>query len=224
MTTGFEIVDVTENPEYKEFLYRCLFHSRRNTYGNRFRSKRDAFYQQRHDYLESAIPKGFHKKILVYKGDHVGTIEYAPAEGSGLPIIGNNIIVMNCIWVHRRAKGHNFGKQLLKNMMEDGKGASGFATIALENHWSHYFKKREMESLGFKSVKSISVRHKTKNRKRCFRLHLMWLPATADSKLPTWNESKLLEGVYFCRGHSLYHDRHLKKYQRSKLKEVLEKC
>jgi len=224
VNSAVEIVDVTENPEYERFLYRCLFHSRKDTYGNHFRSRRDAFYKQRREYLQSAIPKGFHKKILIFKGDHVGTIEYAPVAGSGLPIIGDNVIVMNCIWVQRRARGHNFGKQLLKDMMESEKGASGFATIALENYWNPYFKRSEMKSLGFKSVKSIRVRHKTKNRKRPFKLHLMLLPVTEDSKPPTWNESKLLEGVYFCRGHSLYHDRHLKPHQRLKLREVLEKC
>ncbi|MCK4435811.1 GNAT family N-acetyltransferase, partial [Candidatus Bathyarchaeota archaeon] len=125
-----EIIDVIENPEYERFLYSCLFHSRRDTYGNHFRRKRDAFYEQRCQYLQSAIPKGFHKKILIFKGDPVGTIEYAPAEGSGLPILGDDVVVMNCIWVHRRAKGHNFGKQLLKDMIESEKGASGFATIA----------------------------------------------------------------------------------------------
>jgi len=219
-----EIVDVIENPEYERFLYRCLFHSKRDTYGNHFRRKRDAFYEQRCQYLQSAIPKGFHKKILIFKGDPVGTIEYAPAEGSGLPILGDDVVVMNCIWVHRRAKGHNFGKQLLKNMIESEKGASGFATIALENYWGPFFMKSEMESLGFKSAKSIRVKHKTKNRDRIFKLHLMWLPTIEDSKPPTWEESKLLEGVYFCRGHSLYHDRHLNPHQRLKLRKVLEKC
>ena len=224
VNSAVQIIDVTENPEYERFLYRCLFHSRRDSYGSRFRSKRDAFYKQRYEYLESAIPKGFRKKILIFKEDHVGTIEYAPAKASGLPIIDDNVIVMNCIWVHRRAKGHNFGKRLLEDMMESEKGASGFATIALENHWSAYFKRSQMESLGFKSVKSIRVRHKTKNRGIRFRLHLMWLPVTENSKPPTWEESKLTEGVDFCRGHSLYHDRHLKPHVKLKLREVLEKC
>jgi GNAT superfamily N-acetyltransferase len=219
-----EVIDATKNPEYEVFLYRCLFHSRKHLYKKRFFNRRDAFYKKRHEYLQSAIPKGFRKKILIFKGDPTGTIEYAPAEDSGLPIIGNNVIVMNCIWVQRSAQGHGFGKQLLKDMIESEKGASGFATIALENYWGIYFRKSEMESLGFKSVKSVRVRHKTKNRKRCFKLHLMWLPATGDSKPPTWDESKLLEGVHFCRGHSLFHDRHLKPYQRLKLREVLEKC
>lgn len=219
-----QIVDATKNSGYESCLYRCLFHIRKDTYGSHFRRRRNTFYDYRSEYLKCAIPKGFHKKILTFNGDHAGTIEYAPTEGSGLPIMGNNVIVMNCIWVHRKAQGHKFGKLLLKDMVESEKGASGFATIALENYWGPYFKKSEMESLGFKSVKSIRVRHKTKNRERCFELHLMWLPITEDSKPPTWNESKLLEGVYFCWGHSLFHDRHLNADQRLKMREVLEKC
>jgi hypothetical protein len=167
---------------------------------------------------------GFHKKILIFEGDQVGTIEYAPAEGSGLPISGDNAVVMNCIWIQRRAQGHSFGKRLLKAMIESEKGASGFATIALENYWGGYFRKSDMESLGFKSVKSLRVRHKTKNRNRCFELHLMWLPEKKDLSLPTWDEPKLLQGVHFCQGHSLFHDRHLTPSQRLELKEVLEKC
>lgn len=219
-----QIVDATKNSEYEGYLYRCLFRSRQDAYGSRFRGRRSAFYDHRSKYLKCAIPRGFHKKMLIFNGDSVGTIEYAPAEGSGLPVVGDNVIVMNCIWVHRKAQGHKFGKQLLEDMIKSEKGASGFATIALENYWGGYFKKSEMESLGFKSVKSIRVRHKTKNRERCFELHLMWLPVTEDSKLPNWDESKLLEGVHFCRGHSLFHDRHLKPHERQKLRQVLEKC
>jgi len=221
--SAVEIVDATKNPQYERCLYRCLFHSKQDTYGSRFRRRRDTFSNQRRKYLEHAIPNGFHKKMLIFEGDPVGTIEYAPVEGSGLPIIGGNVVVMNCIWVHRRTRGRNFGKQLLKDMIESEKEASGFATIALEGYWGGYFKKSEMESLGFTSVESIRVRHKTKNRKRCFELHLMWLPKKKDSEPPTWNESKLLEGVYFCRGHSLYHDRHLQPHQRLTLTEVLER-
>jgi len=224
VSSTVEIVDAAENPKFEGYLYRCLFHSKKNTYGSQFRRRRSTFYDHRCKYLKDAIPKGFHKKILILNGDQVGTIEYAPAVGSGLPIIGDNVVVMNCIWVQRRAHGHNFGKQLLNAMTESEKEASGFATIALENYWGPYFRKSDMESLGFKSVKSVRVRHKTKNRDRCFELHLMWLPVAKDSKPPTWDESKFLEGVYFCRGHSLFHDRHLAPSQRLSFREVLEKC
>jgi len=188
-----EIVDITKLSAYEKYLYKCLAPMP-------FRK-----YRKRHEYLEATIPKGFHKKLLIYNEDIVGQIEYAPAEASGYPIHGDNVIVMNCIWVLRRAKGHNFGRQLLADMMESEKKATGFATIGLENHWSGWLKKEQMEKLGFESIDSFEVRRKTKHPDLCFKLHLMWLPKTEMPRPPTLNKSKLLEGVGFCLAHPLYH-------------------
>jgi len=93
-----EIIDIIKKSEYEKYLYKCLAPMP-------FRK-----YKKRHNYLETAVPKGFHKKLLIFDGKVVGQIEYAPVEVSGYPVMGDNIIVMNCMWVLRRAKGHNFGK------------------------------------------------------------------------------------------------------------------
>jgi GNAT superfamily N-acetyltransferase len=201
-----EIIDITKESEYERYLYRCLAPMP-------FRK-----YRKRQEYLETAIPRGFHKKLLIFNGEIVGQIEYAPAEASGYPIMGENIIVMNCIWVLRRAKGHDFGKQLLADMIENERKAVGFATLGLENHWSPWLKIGQMEKLGFKSLESIKVKHKTKHVGECFKIHLMWQPTTEKGKPPTWNKSKLLEGVDFCLAHPLYHP------EKTILREMLEKC
>ena len=112
--------------------------------------------------------------------------------------------MLNCIWVFRKAKGHDFGKLLLEDMIETEKDASGFATIALENHWSPWFKRNQIEKLGFKPINSIRVRHKAKDRK-VFMIHLMWMSNARNVKQPTWNEQKLLEGITSCTAHALYH-------------------
>ena len=200
-----EIIDITKKSEYEKYLYKCLAPIP-------FRK-----YKKRQNYLEVAIPKGFHKKLLIFGGGVVGQIEYAPAEVSGYPIIGDNVIVMNCIWVLRKAKGHNFGKQLLTDMMKSEKNACGFATLALENHWSPWLKKEQMEKLGFELIDSIEVMHKTKHKGQRFKIYLMWLPAIKNTNPPTWNKSKLLEGVDFCLAHPLYHP------EKPTLKEILEK-
>ena len=200
-----EILDIAQNGEYQGYLYKCLTGPLRK-------------YRKRSEYLESAIPKGFHKKLLILKGDVVGAIEYAPTEGSGLPIAGDNVIVMNCIWVLRRAKGYNFGKQLLANMMESEKRAVGYATVALENHWSPWIRKGQMEWLGFRSVESVRVRHKAKHEGRCFTIHLMWQPVKKGTVTPSWSEERLLEGVDFCMAHPLYH------LQKIRLRKIFEKC
>jgi hypothetical protein len=207
MGSEARILDITEKGEYEKYIYRCLA------------PMPFIKYKRRREYLAAAILRGFHKKLLIFDEEGVGQIEYAPAEASGFPISGDNIIVMNCIWVLRKAKGHNFGKQLFADMVKSKKDADGFATIALENHWSPWMKKWQMEKLfGFKSIDSIDVMHKLKHKEECFRIHLMWLPNTPDSKPPFWDKSKLLEGVDFCMAHPLYHP------EKVSQKEIFEKC
>jgi len=212
-----EIIDVTENPKYERFLYRCIFHVKKSL----ARSVIFKNYEYRHKYLKSAIPRGFHKKVLFYRGNHVGMIEYAPAQASGLPIKGKNIIVMNCIWVHRSGAGNHFGKRLMIHMMEENKEANGFATLGCgKTFYSAFIRKDDMEKIGFKSVKSIRVKHKGIRKAKPFTIHLMWLPITKNAKPPSWDESKLLEGLFFCEGHPLHHERHGVRL----LKHILEKC
>jgi len=200
------ILDITENSAYEKYLYKCLAPMP-------FRK-----YRKRCEYLEAATPKGFHKKLIIFNEEIVGQIEYAPAEASYYPISGDNVIVMNCIWVLRKAKGHNFGKRLFADMIESEKDTDGFATIALENHWSPWLKKWQMEKLGFKSFDSFRVTRKLKHKGECFKIHLMWLPIAKNLKLPAWNKSKLLEGVNSCTAHPLYHP------EKTTLRKIFEKC
>jgi len=188
-----KIVDITCSSKYEKLLFRCLapmpFRKHRN----------------RQEYLARAIQKGFHKKILIFNDSVVGSIEYAPAEAAGYPIKGKNLIVMNCIWVLRKAKGHNFGKLLVQNMIENETNASGFATIALDNHPSPWFRKQQIERLGFKPKSSIEVINKRKHADHVFTVYLMWMSRSQLAEPPTWDEGKLLEGETFCIAHPLYH-------------------
>jgi hypothetical protein len=179
-----KILDITRNKEYEPRLFRCLAPMP-------FRK-----YRRRVQYLETAVPKGFHKRIMFLDGDLIGQIEYAPAEASGLPISGDGVVVMNCIWVLRRAKGHNLGRTSLD--------AAGFATLALENHPSPWMKKDQIEKLGFVSMDSVELRHKAKHKENSFAVHLMWLALKEEAERPGWSVEDLLEGVTFCMAHPLY--------------------
>jgi len=83
------------------------------------------------------------------------------------------LVVLNCIWVLRKAKGHRFGGYLLNEMIRDYKDAAGFATIGLENHWNPWLKKEHMELFGFRSIDLVKVSHKIKHMGECFKIHLM---------------------------------------------------
>jgi hypothetical protein len=168
-------------------------------------------YKYRQEYLEKAVLRGLRKKLLIFNGAVVGTIEYGPAESCGYPISGEHVIVMNCVWVLRRAKMRGFGKLLVEHMVKSERKAAGFATIALENHWSPSFKKEHIERLGFRSVDSIDVIHKTKHEDHVFTVHLMWMPTARRAKPPNWNKQKLLQGETFCMAHPLYRPEKWKK-------------
>lgn len=198
------ILDITLIDEYEEYLYKCLAGPPRR-------------YKKRIEYLEKAISKGFHKKLLVFDGNIAGQIEYSPAEVSYYPIAGDRVIVVNCIWVLRKAKGHNFGKKLIEDLIKSEKDASGFATIALEDHISPWFKKWQMEKLGFKPIDSIKVTHKTKCKGQVFRVYFMWMPVIENARPPKWNRQRLLEGITACTAHPLYHP------QTYEPKQILEK-
>lgn len=195
------IVDIIGIRQFQIYLNKCLV-------GPPSKS-----CQTRIQYLKEAIPKGLHKKILIYNNEIVGQIEYSPSVVSYYPIMGENLIVMNCIWVLRRVKGHDFGKKLTASMIESENKASGFATIALENHWSPWFRKDQIEKLGFKVLDSMKVTHKAKHRTEVFSIHLMWMSHTKDARPPIWNKEKLLGGITFCTAHPLYHSQKFESQQ-----------
>lgn len=190
--SAIRIVDVVQSPGHEKYLYRCLA-------PHPFRR-----YRKRTQYLETTTLKGLCKEILFVGGDAIGEIEHAPADASAYPISGNGIWVMNCIWVLRRAKGHHFGKLLLKKMLESVEDAAGLATIALEGHHSGWLELKHMEYLGFRSIDSRKMRHKVKRPGSCFTTHLMWMPLKDGAAPPVMDWERMLEGVDFCIAHPLY--------------------
>ncbi|KPJ73964.1 hypothetical protein AMJ52_02385 [candidate division TA06 bacterium DG_78] len=213
-----KIVDIIHKPRYQRLLVRCIFHVKKEIPLIRVYQRNS----ERVAYLKSAIRQGFHMKILFWKGNHVGMIEYGPPKAAALPITGKNIIVMNCIWVHAKAQGNNFGKLLMNDMINSEKHASGFATIGLENYWMMWLQKQHMEKLGFKSIKSLKLKHKTYKRGHCFTIHLVWLPTSKNAQSPDWDESELLNGVDFCNSHPLYWGRY--GCMKSGLRQIYVKC
>jgi hypothetical protein len=194
-TFDLKVIDITGKKGYDKYLYKCLAPMP-------FRR-----YKYRQEYLEKAISTGLRKKLLIVNGAVVGTIEYGPPESCGYPISGEHVIVMNCVWVLRRAKMRGYGRSLVEQMVKSERKAAGFATIALENHWSPWFKKDQIERLGFHSVDSIDVVHKRKHKDHVFKVHLMWMPTAQRAKAPSWNKQELLQGETFCMAHPLYRPR-----------------
>jgi hypothetical protein len=189
---SIKIIDITNNETYSVYLQRCFVGPLRK-------------YKRREAYFARTIPQGFRKKLLLFNDDRVGTIEYAPADASYYPILGDNLLVLNCIWILSRAKGHGLGKILFDDMLKDNPDISGIGTIALEGHYTMWFQKRHIEKYRFSSIDSVKVIDKRKLPDRPFFIHLMWLPLKENAAKPTWDKMKLLEGIPYCLYHPLYH-------------------
>lgn len=139
--------------------------------------------------------------MLLLEGDAVAQIEYAPAEASGYPIWGEDIWVMNCIWVLRKAGGRGLGHLLMERMFKVIGDASGVATIALEGHHSPWLKLMHMKYLGFESLGCRGMRYRLKQRELCFKVHLMWMPFKTEANPPEMDWIAMLKGVDFCLAH-----------------------
>jgi hypothetical protein len=101
-----------------------------------------------------------------------------------------------------KSKGTPFGKQLINDMITNEKDASGFATVALENHWSPWMKKDQMKRLGFRAIDDVKLRHKTEHTDQTITAYLMWLPKAQNAHPPKWNTKKTFGGHQLLHGTS----------------------
>lgn len=58
-----------------------------------------------------------------------GFIEYIPGEYSWRGISADGYMVIHCIWVVGRAKGHGFGSKLLEQCLNDARSMNGVAVV-----------------------------------------------------------------------------------------------
>ncbi len=111
-----------------------------------------------------------------------------------LSISGEHVIVMNCVSVLRKAKMHGFGRLLVEHMVKSKRNVYGFATIALENHWGPWFTKDQIERLGFRSVDSIDLVHKTKRGRSHFQGSSHVDPNSRESQGAELGQTRTLAG------------------------------
>lgn len=59
-------------------------------------------------------------------------IEYIPAENAWLPIVAENYMYIDCLWVSGALKGHGYGGELLEACMQDSraKGKQGLCILS----------------------------------------------------------------------------------------------
>lgn len=124
-----EIVDVTDR-NVDEYSLFCL----------KSKSKEEG-YSNKLAWFKEQYRKGLrHNLLRVYEGEKRGFssrgfIEYAPSEICWRGVNARRWMVIHCIWVVGRNKGHGFGSKLLEACIEDAKDMNGVAVVTSSKNW-----------------------------------------------------------------------------------------
>jgi uncharacterized protein YciI/ribosomal protein S18 acetylase RimI-like enzyme len=186
---SFEVVAADEHPRGGEMMTHC-FASEQLEEGNTVRR----------EYLRRVQGRGLQKLLLVHSrgGEKVaGQIEYAPAEVSALPIQGERLTVINCIWVLDACSGLGGGSMLLAGCAERVDSES-LATVAF-NATLPWLGKGFFIRQGFTILDQAETGRFFGNTPIV--AYLLWRPLREGASPPTWDRTRLAQGINHCPGY-----------------------
>lgn len=180
---SFTVVEALDDPTYSDQVVGCI--------------QPDLFPRDdpsRLAYLRRSQFRGLHKLILLYDDQVAGQIEFAPPEVSGLPVWGEDLTVINCLWVLEAYTGLSGGRRLLSACSEMT-FARSLATLAYNDSlpWmpAGFFKAQ-----GFSVVDQVDTGRFYENMPIV--AYLLWRPLQDDAPRPEWDKDKVLAGLDFC--------------------------
>ncbi|MFH1132145.1 MAG: YciI family protein [Pseudomonadota bacterium] len=181
---NFTVVDAFSDPKYSDFLTTC-FAPRQIPIDD----------PTRQDYLRLARDRGLHKLILLHENTLAGQIEFAPPGVAGLPISGEGVTVIHCLWVKDAYTGLDGGRHLLSTCAETSNGTKSLATVAY-NSTLGWLPKSFFRRQGFVIVDQIETGRFFGDTPIV--AYLLWRPLQDNAPKPTWNREALLSGIDFC--------------------------
>ena len=106
-------------------------------------------------------------------------IEYIPAENAWNPIVAEDYMYIDCLWVSGSLKGHGYGADLLNACIEDSrsKGKNGLCILSSKK------KKPFLADPKFLQYKGFKVCDEADNG-----IQLWYLPFTKNASLPEFKE------------------------------------
>lgn len=128
------------------------------------------------------LKKRFEEGLVFYRGEERGKcfIEYIPAENAWMPIMADEYLYINCLWVSGSMKKHEYSNNLLNECIRDAKEKrrKGICILSAEG------RKREFLSdpkfLKYKGFMTADISD-------CG-INLMYLPLDDTAKPPKFKE------------------------------------
>lgn len=127
------------------------------------------------------LKERFDEGIVFLKSEERGKcfIEYIPAENAWIPIVADNYMYINCLWVAGSLKGHGYSTDLLNACIEDSKikGKEGVCILSCKK------KKPFLADPKFLKYKGFTVCDEADNG-----IQLWFLPFNKNASLPKFKE------------------------------------
>jgi uncharacterized protein YciI len=183
---NFTVIDAAEHPRHGELMSRC--------FAPNHISGSDP---NRRDYLRLTENRGLRKLLLLHGEELAGQIEFAPPEVSGLPIEGDRLAVINCLWIKDAYTGLEGGRRLLAACANRSSGTA-LATIGY-NPTLPWLPKSFFERQGFVQLDEMETGRFFGDTPIV--AYLLWRPLFENLEPPTWDRKKLAEGISFCPGY-----------------------
>jgi ribosomal protein S18 acetylase RimI-like enzyme len=143
----YKIVDLN-NANSDDYGTFCL-QSKKNTTG----------YKEKLEWTKQRFKEGLRMKLLLInegakRGFRArGFIEYIPSEYAWRGIKADGYMVIHCIWVVGKSKGHGYGTRLLRECLDDARGMNGVVAMTSDKTWLP--KKDLFIKNGFEKVDSM---------------------------------------------------------------------
>jgi GNAT superfamily N-acetyltransferase len=116
-------------------------------------------YKEKFEWIKERFKEGLRLKLLLVnegarRGFRArGFIEYIPSECAWRGIKAERYMVIHCIWVVGKNKGHGYGTKLLQECLNDARGMNGVVVMTSEKTWLP--KKDLFVKNGFEKVDSV---------------------------------------------------------------------
>jgi len=154
----------------------------------------------RRNYLRGAERAGIHKLLLIHTEPEeqvAGQIEFGPPQAAGIPVSGDSLTVINCLWVLDAFTGLDGGQLLLAACAERA-GTQSLATIGY-NGTLPWLSRGFFERQGFNLLDQVDTGRFFGNTPII--AFLLWRPLVDSATPPTWDKARLQDGISFCPGY-----------------------
>lgn len=154
-------------------------------------SNNDIQVKAKKDWLKERFKEGLIFKKINVRGKCF--IEYIPIENAWVPIKGNNLMYIDCLWVSGKYQGQGYAKSLLESCIKDSieKHKDGLVMISAKKKLSFLMDKRFLLKYGFEVVDTIDDKYE-----------LMFLAFNENVNKP---EFKLKQLILQKKGFVLYY-------------------